>query len=93
MHLDASNKQQRAVISYNGKPLIFYSRKLCSTQRNDTTTEQELLHIVETLRDFGNILLGQIIKVYADHKNLMYKLKFISSIWVICRRHLIEEVD
>jgi hypothetical protein len=46
---------------------------LQAAQTRCTTTERELLSIVETLKEFRNILLGQKIKVYTDHENLTYK--------------------
>ena len=65
IHTDASHTQLGAVISQNGKPIAFYSRKLNDAQTRYTTTERELLAIVETLKEFRNILLGQEIIVYS----------------------------
>ena len=91
VHTDASDRQLGAVISQSGKPLAFYSRKLNSAQRNYTTTERELLSIVETLKEFRNILLGQKIKVYTDHKNLVHETTLMSSQRVMRWRLLLEE--
>ena len=67
--IDATDRQLDEDISQNGKPLAFYSRKLSNVQRNHSTTEQERLRsIIKTLNEFRNILLGQRIKVFTDHK-------------------------
>ena len=52
IHTNASKTQLGGVISRNGKPIIFYSRKLAPAKINYTTTERELLSIVETLKEF-----------------------------------------
>ena len=74
IHTDASKLQLDAVIYQKGKPIAFCSRKMNSAQQNYTTAEKELLSIVETLKEFRNILLGHQITVYTDHKNLTHKM-------------------
>ena len=69
IHTDASNLQIRSVISQKRRPLAFYSCKMNSVQKQYTTTECELLAIVETLKEYRNTLLGQCIIIKTDHKN------------------------
>ena len=73
VYTDASHTQLGAVICQKDKPIAFYSRKLNPAQTRYTTTERELLAIVETLKEFRNILLGQQVRVFTDHQNLTYK--------------------
>ena len=74
IYTDSSAYQLGSVVTQEDKPIAFFSRKLNKAQRNYTTTERELLAIVETLKEYRNILLGQEIIVYTDHKNLTYKV-------------------
>ena len=71
IHTDASLTQLGACISQNGRPIAFYSEKLNPAQTRYTATERELLSIVEVLKEFRSILLGQQIRVYTDHENLV----------------------
>ena len=72
IHTDASHRQLGAVISQDDRPIAFYSRKLNDAQTRYTTTERELLSIVETLKEFRMILLGHDIIIWTDHKNLIH---------------------
>ena len=89
LYTDSSDYQLGAVLMQNNRPLAFYSRKMNSAQKRYTTGEQELLSIVETLKEFRNILLGQKIIVHTDHKNLLYQK--MSTDRIIRWRLLIEE--
>ena len=73
IHTDDSEFQMVAVISQTGKPIAFYIHKLTKSQQGYKVTEKGLLSIVETLKEFRTILLGQRLKIYTDHKNITFK--------------------
>ena len=89
IHTDTSLSQLGACISQNGKPIAFYSHKLNPAQTRYTTTERELLSIVEVLKEFRNILLGQEIHINTGHENLIYNM--LNSDRVMQWRLYIEE--
>jgi hypothetical protein len=63
IHTDASKLQLGACISQGGKPVAFYSRKLQPAQTSSSTTERELLLIVETLKEAKRLKYIQIMRI------------------------------
>jgi hypothetical protein len=55
IYTDTSDKQLGDVMTQNEKPIAFYSRELNTDQQRYITGEQEVLSILETLREFHNI--------------------------------------
>ena len=72
-HTNASAFQLGAVISQKGKNIAFYIRKLTDAYQRYTVTKRELLIIIETLKEFRIIRLGQKFRIYTDHKKLTCK--------------------
>ena len=73
IHTDASAFQLGAVISQKGKNIAFYGRKLTDSQQQYTVIYIELLRIVEKLKEFVTIILGQKLIIYTGHKNITCK--------------------
>ena len=71
IYTDASTRQLGGVITQNNRVIAFFSRKLTLAQTKYTVTELELLSIVELLKEFKGMLLGQRITVWTDHQNLI----------------------
>jgi hypothetical protein len=95
LYTDASDHQLGAVIMRDKKPIAFYSRKLNTAQKQNTTTERdrELLSDIETCKEYKNILLGyhQPIIVFTDHKNNTFNgLKDSDRVFHTCWLLLLE---
>ena len=84
IHTDAGTFQLGTVIIQKVKPIAFYTEKLTYDQQRYTVTDRELLIIVETLKEFIDILLGQKLRIYTDNKNLTCK-NFNTNIVLIWR--------
>jgi hypothetical protein len=91
VYTDASEKQNGGIVTQNGKPVGFFSRKLTETQRRYPVTEQELLAIAETLKYYKHMLFGHTIIVKTDHKNLTHQSSSHASDRVLCQHLLLEE--
>jgi hypothetical protein len=58
IYTDASTKLLGAVITQNNRLIAFFSRKLFGAQSKYTVTKLELLAIIETLKEFNEMLWG-----------------------------------
>ena len=81
------------MITQDGKPIAFFSRKLSKAQQKYSITELELLSIVECLKEFKGMLWGQKLRVYTDHKNLVRDALGLTCDRVYRWRLLLEEYE
>lgn len=59
LHTDSSKYQMGAIIGQNGRLVAYWLKKLSATQKKYPTTDQELLTIVECLKQYKTMLFGQ----------------------------------
>ena len=71
---DASDLAIGAVLSQNGRPLAYYSRKMNSAELNYPIHEKEELAIVNALREWRRYLEGYThqVQIITDHQSLQY---------------------
>ena len=91
VHTGAYDKQLGAVISQNNKPIDFFSERLSKPQSNYTTTEKELLAVVECPKQSRGIISGYEINVFLYHKNLVYAATLSESQRVMRWQLILEE--
>jgi len=88
---DSWDYQLGGVIKQFGYPVAYYSHKLSPAQKNYTTIEKECLGIVENLKEYRTLLLGNKIIINCDHKNLTHNLTKFNTQGVLRWRILIDE--
>ncbi len=69
---DASLDGIGAVLTQNGRPVAYESRKLTPAERNYTTTEQELVAVLHALKAWRSYLEGVEFTVVTDHNPLIW---------------------
>ena len=91
IHTDSSEFQMGGIISQESRPVAYWSKKLSTAKQKYPTIEQELLAIVELLKEFRCMLYGQKLRIHTDHKNLTYQKTTFSCNRVLRQRLLLEE--
>ena len=69
---DASEKAIGAILSQEGKPVMYLSRLLTNAKKNYAVIEREALAIVWTIKRAEKFLSGRKFKIICDHRALQY---------------------
>lgn len=91
IYINASNYQLGVAILKQGQPVAYWYKKLTPTQKNNNTMEKELLAIVLWLKEYSNILYGERVNIYMDHRNLTFQT--LSVVCVIRWALSLEDYD
>ena len=90
-HTYDSDKKLGTIISQNSKTIDVFYKILFKPPCNYTTTEKELLIIVECLKKSQGIIFDYKINVLSDHKNMVYAATLSESQRVMRWGLIIEE--
>lgn len=83
LECDASGIGIKAVLSQEGRPILFYSEKLNDTRRRYNTYDQEFYAIIQALKHWQHYLVQWEFVLYSDHE----ALKHINSQKKLNNRH------
>lgn len=74
LHTDASDFAIGAILSQDGHPIDYFSKKLLPAEANYAIHDKELLAIIAALRHWRHLLVGTQFptQIFTDHKNLTF---------------------
>ncbi|MCO5601473.1 hypothetical protein L7F22_055594 [Adiantum nelumboides] len=72
VHCDTCGDSIGAVLSQEGHPIAYESRRLNSQERGLGVYEKELISVIHALQSWKHYLLGTAFVIYTDHQSIRY---------------------